>query len=115
MIRYIIAGIISGLILYVGQYLAKISKGEINDYNKIFNFTLPIFLSITVFIVMFLSGINLIISLIFSLLAIFISDVNISTLVYIVGGVFLAYNLNEFLLATTIIHGFVLSSVKYKN
>ncbi len=102
MIQYPIAIILSVITLYTGKYLAKISREEVDEYHEKFKFSLPIFISVSVFIITFLLGMNVSLALTIALISIFVSIIKTSMVTYFVASIVLAYSFNEFLLSTTI-------------
>ena len=120
MLEIFISLIISIIILLIGFYLAKITKEELKESFENFINAIIITNTVSIFIILFFLKIKIL--FIYPILFIFIIifyksktkiKLMISTITYIISAIFLTIKFDNFLLASTIIQGFLISSIYY--
>jgi len=120
MIEYILSFSIGIIILLVGYYLSKLAHEELIMEFKYFEYSLFILNPVIIFIFLYLLGfsrwISYIIIFLFLISLYYSKDlmrVIIHGITYLVSLFLIAKNQLEFLIALTIIYGFVISSKYY--
>jgi hypothetical protein len=121
MFDMIISLIIAVIVLFIGFYLAKITKEELKDFHDNFVNALIITNSVTLFILLFFLKAELIFiyPIIFVFAMLFYKlDIKmkliLSKIIYLISAIMITIFFDNFLLAATIIQGFLISSLYYE-
>jgi len=120
MIEYTISFLIGIIILLVGYHLSKLAYEEVMMGFKYFEYSLLILNPIIIFVLLYLLGFSRLIAYIIIslfLISLYYSKNIIGLIIhgttYIISLFFIAKNPLEFLIALTIIYGFIISSKYY--